>query len=330
MILGVIDNDEKLTDETGRIAALQRYQVLDTPREESFEKITSLVRTVLGTPMCAISLVDRERQWFKSIQGIDAAETPRSVAFCDHTIRTRQAMVVEDALGDPRFADNALVTADPSIRSYAGVPLKTPDGYNLGALCVIDTKPREFTAAQIGILSEFAGLVMDELELRTIAHKDFLTGAATRRAFVDAANREIDRVQRTSHPSSLVIFDIDHFKTVNDRHGHGIGDIVLTKVAVTCDAHLRPNDMLGRIGGEEFAILLPDTDITNAFSAAERLRREIEALVFDAVPGLKVTASFGLAAIASSDDFLSWSAAADEALYEAKHSGRNRTVTRKR
>lgn len=329
MVLSEIDADEKLTDETGRIAALQRYQVLDTPREESFDKITSLVRTVLGVPICAISLVDRERQWFKSIQGLDAAETPRSVAFCDHTIRNRQAMVVHDALADPLFAENPLVTDDPSIRSYAGVPLRTPDGYNLGALCVIDTQPKEFTSAQIGILTEFAGLVMDELELRTIAHKDFLTGAATRRAFVEAAAREIDRFQRTRRPSSLIMFDIDHFKSVNDRFGHGVGDVVLTKVAVTCDTQLRPNDLLGRVGGEEFAILLPDTDIHNALSAAERLRREIEALTF-ATPGLRVTASFGIAAILPTDDFQSWSGAADEALYEAKHSGRNRTVVRER
>jgi diguanylate cyclase (GGDEF)-like protein len=324
--MAVIHADEKLTDEAGRLAALRRYQVMDTPREETFDKITSLVRTILGVPICAVTLIDHDRQWFKSIQGVDAEETPRSVAFCDHTIRSREALVVEDALGDPRFADNPFVTEDPNIRSYAGVPLKTPDGYNLGALCVVDTEPHAFTPAQIDILGNFAGLVMDELELRTIAHKDFLTGAATRRAFVDAANREIDRALRTGRRGSLVTFDLDHFKQINDTYGHAAGDAVLTAVSTTCEVGLRPTDLLGRVGGEEFAILLPEADLDNAISAAERLRRSIEQLVYRDVPGLRATASFGIAQLEPGWDYAHWAEAADQALYEAKHGGRNCTA----
>lgn len=318
--------DPKLADEPGRIAALERYQVLDTPREPAFEKITALVQQVFGAPYCTISLIDRERQWFKSTQGIDASETARDVAFCDHAIRARETMVVEDAQTDARFADNPFVTGDPNIRSYAGVPLSSPDGYNLGTLCVSDTKPRAFSEPQLAILRNFAGLVMDELELRTIAHKDFLTGAATRRAFVDAATRCIERFERKGRPGALVILDIDHFKSINDRFGHPFGDSVLKGVTGACEQLLRATDVLGRLGGEEFGVLLCDTERDEAIAIAERLRAQIAGVEFDAHPGLTVTASFGVAALVGGEDPAAWLAAADDALYEAKRGGRNRTI----
>lgn len=319
-------NDPKLSDEPGRIAALERYRILDTPREQGFEKITSLVRQVLDAPICAVTLIDSERQWFKSIQGLDGDETPRGIAFCDRTIRTHEALVVPDATLDARFADNPFVTGEPNVRSYAGVPLSSPDGYNLGALCVVDTKPREFTPAQIDILRNFAGLVMDELELRTIAHKDFLTGALTRRAFVDAARRDIDRFRRTGRPGSLVMFDLDHFKAINDRFGHPVGDRVLEAVAGACEGMLRPTDLLGRLGGEEFGILMAETGAGDAVSGTDRLRCSIAELEFPAIDGLKVTASFGVAPIVPDRDVPAWMEAADQALYAAKRGGRNRIV----
>ena len=124
----------KFEDEAGRLLALRRYGVLDTAREKNFDVITSLVREVLGVPICAISLIDESRQWFKAIVGLNADGTAREFAFCDHTIRSPGCFVVEDAGADPRFAANPLVTGYPKIRSYAGAPLLTPDGYNGGAL----------------------------------------------------------------------------------------------------------------------------------------------------------------------------------------------------
>ena len=176
--------DSRLLDEPARLAALDRYGILDTPRAEPFDRITSLVRDVLGVPICAVSLVDRERQWFKSTQGIDVTETPRSMSFCSHTILDPGLLVVPNAIDDHRFTNNPLVTGAPHIRSYAGAPLRTPDGYNVGALCAIDTVPRDFSEAQLGILSSFAVLVVDELELRRVAETDHLTGALSRRGFL--------------------------------------------------------------------------------------------------------------------------------------------------
>lgn len=315
----------KLSDETGRQAALARYDVLDTPAEGAFDKITDLVRSVLGVPMSAVSLIDSDRQWFKSHPGIDATETPRSIAFCDHTIRGREAMIVSDASCDERFQANPFVTGDPHVASYAGVPLETPDGYNIGALCAIDTRPRDFDPGQIAILKSLAALVVEQLELRNLAERDSLTGALTRRAFVADVNRKIALYSRSQQPAAIVMIDIDHFKRVNDTFGHAVGDKAIRAVAQLCDEGRRPPDMLGRIGGEEFALLLADTSEDAALQAAQRFCRALRGLVIDNDPPLTLTASFGVAALCEQRlTSESWLAAADAALYEAKRTGRNR------
>ncbi|MDY7523157.1 GAF domain-containing protein [Sphingomonas sp. 10B4] len=160
--------------------------MLDTAVEEPFEKIVTLVRTVLAVPMATVTLVDRDRQWFKAKRGLEATETPRSISFCTHTIAQREPLIVEDARSDQRFADSPLVNGPPYIRSYAGIPLRTPEGYNVGALCAMDTRRRGFSPADIAILGNFANIVCDELELRLIARVDYLTGALTRRGFLES------------------------------------------------------------------------------------------------------------------------------------------------
>lgn len=316
---------DNLTDEAGRRAALARYDVLDTAGEGAFDKITDLVRTVLGVPMSAVSLIDANRQWFKSHPGIAATETPRSIAFCDHTIRRRDPMVVPDASRDSRFQENPFVIGDPNVASYAGVPLETPDGYNIGALCAIDTRPREFDPAQIAVLKSLAALVVEQLELRNLAERDSLTGALTRRAFVADIDRKISLFMRSQQPAAIVMLDIDHFKKINDTFGHPVGDKVIRAVAELCNQERRPPDMLGRLGGEEFALLLAETGEDAAVQAAHRFCRSLRQLIVENDPPLRLTASFGVAAICprrlTSD---AWLAAADEALYEAKRTGRDR------
>lgn len=321
----MIQHDDKLQDELGRLAALRRYSVLDTPPEEPFDKLTKLVQNVLGVPIAAVSLIDAERQWFKSIAGLSACETSREIAFCAHTIKTRDPLVVPDATLDQRFMMNPLVTGDPWVRSYLGVPLETPDGYNLGALCAIDMKPRNFDASQVEIMKSFAALILNELELRQIAMSDGLTGAMTRRGWVEMAEKEIARSSRYGTEAAIIMFDVDHFKAVNDTYGHPAGDTVLRTLTQRCLAELRKSDSLGRIGGEEFAVLLPNTNQADAAGLAERLRRRFAETPV-AVDGidLRVTASFG--ALSLSKDVTSvdaWLAGADGLLYEAKAGGRN-------
>lgn len=320
--------DLLLRDEDARLAALHRLDALDTAAEEPFEKIVDLVRAVLSVPMATVTLVEADRQWFKAHRGMPSQETPRAVSFCTHTIAQREPLVVPDAQADPRFANSPLVTGTPHIRAYAGIPLRTADGYNVGALCAIDSEPRAFSEADIAILANFAAIVMGELELRLIARRDHLTGTLTRRGFVEEAGKALARHARGGAASALALLDVDHFKSINDCHGHPAGDKVLRQLAEVCAGVMRPGDYFGRIGGEEFALLLADASAEEAQAAAERFRAAIEAHRFDigiARP-LAVTASFGVAAIspamASAE---AWLAAADSALYCAKRSGRNRT-----
>ena len=154
-----------LDDEERRLATLGRYGVLDTPPEQAFDDLTRLAAQVLGTPIALVSLIDRERQWFKSRVGVEVCSTPRDLAFCDHAIRLPGVMVVEDASVDPRFANNELVTGEMGIRFYAGAPLIADDGAALGTLCVIDRQPRRLGDGQRETLALLARQVMAQLTL---------------------------------------------------------------------------------------------------------------------------------------------------------------------
>ena len=135
-------------DEVARLAALQRYQILDTLPEAEYDDLTLLASQICQTPISLVSLVDSQRQWFKSHHGLDIEETPRAISFCAHAIRGRTLLEVPDAALDERFSDNVFVTDAPHVRFYAGAPLITPDGLALGTLCVVDYKPRQLTPAQ--------------------------------------------------------------------------------------------------------------------------------------------------------------------------------------
>ncbi len=153
-------------DEAQRLAALRRYDILDTPPEPPFDELTDLAAAICQAPIALISLIDERRQWFKSRVGLAPSETERRVAFCAHALLQPGLLVVEDARRDPRFTDNPLVTRDPGIRFYAGVPLLTPEGDALGTLCVIDRKPRRLAADHARVLRVLSRHVMALLELR--------------------------------------------------------------------------------------------------------------------------------------------------------------------
>ncbi|MGD0102850.1 MAG: ATP-binding protein [Rhodopila sp.] len=185
------------SNEADRLAALHSYQILDTACEDTFDNLTRLAARLTGCPTALVSLVDDDRQWFKSRHGWDAIQTPRDTAFCAHTILDpSRALVVPDAAADIRFADNPLVTGLPGIRFYAGVPLVNPQGYALGTLCTIDYAPKHLDPQDLENLSYLAQAVMSTLELRR----------ATVRAVTMAQAAE-DRLARLieASPTALVV-----------------------------------------------------------------------------------------------------------------------------
>ena len=157
--------------EQRRLETLRLYHILDTAAEKVFDDLTHLASQICQTPISVVSLVDQDRQWFKSKQGLDVSETPREVAFCAHTIESDELFVVEDAQQDQRFANNPLVTADPNIRFYAGAPLAVENGEKLGSLCVIDRVPRTLDDHQRQALIVLRDAVVTQLELRRVARQ---------------------------------------------------------------------------------------------------------------------------------------------------------------
>ncbi len=159
-------------DEQGRMAAVERYAILDTPPDGAFDRITRLASVMLGMPIAIVTIVDHDRIWFKSAEGLSGVEQiDREPGLCASAILGHEAWVVEDAGIDPRALANPLVAGEFGLRSYAGSPLETHDGYNLGTLCVIDRVPRELSPEQIAVLDDLAALVVDALELRLAARQ---------------------------------------------------------------------------------------------------------------------------------------------------------------
>lgn len=176
-------------DEAARLAALRRYRILDTDPERAFDDLTMLASHICRTPIALITLVDADRQWFKSRVGVSISETSRSVSFCTHAIRQRELFVVPDARASETFRDNPFVTAEDGIRFYAGAPLVTPDGHALGTLCVLDKVPRTLTAEQVEALCALKRQVEAQLELR--AHLIELEQALNDRDRAEAEQRRL-------------------------------------------------------------------------------------------------------------------------------------------
>lgn len=437
--------------ERRRLEVLDRYRISGTGHENRFDRICRFASELFSTRMAFVTLIEEERQWFKSCSGFEIEETRRSESFCDHTIRTDDVLVVPDARLDLRFSSLPIVTGEPHIRFYAGAPLITPDGFRLGALCIADTHVREaFSAREQKALAGLAAMVMEHMELRRegipqataasfanatdlslitvdptgriefvnqaalsmfgftrdemignpidmivperfraahnaglarvagggvsrlggkavevsanhkdgtefpieialsvwqderglgmgavikdiserrdrdvrllrLASQDTLTGLANRHRFEALLGEELER----GAPFAVLLFDLDGFKDVNDRFGHGVGDALLQAIGIRLPAALDRNATVSRFGGDEFAVLLSGTADPLVAQAVAGSIIEAFGTPFD-VAGhrFRVGASVGFAlAPAHGADAHELIASADFALYRAKQAG---------
>jgi diguanylate cyclase (GGDEF)-like protein len=329
---------------TLKIANLHANDLFYTPIEERFERITRIARRALLSPVAAISLLNEDKQWFKSAAGWGISELPRDEAICKLTVEANQIVTIGDTLADPRVVTLPVVVAAPRFRAYAGHPLVDEHGACIGTFCVFDLKPREFTPVDRQTLTDLAALAQRELRSDQLTNASAaLTsklGMARRESLMDPLTHLWNRrgasvvlkaafasADQRGAPLALALLDLDNFKRINDTRGHQAGDEVLRRIASRLLSTVRGDDAICRLGGDEFLVLMADTDATTASRVAERIRRAItEAPVPTRDGAVSVSLSVGCTVRQPRDTTAieTLLERADQALMQSKASGRNR------
>lgn len=282
-------------NEASRLDTLRALNILDTSPEERFDRLTRLAKRMFGVPIALVSLVDANRQWFKSCDGLNATETPREISFCGHAILGDDILLIADAAQDPRFHDNPLVVNDPHIRFYAGCPLRAPNGSKLGTLCLIDTETRTLDTDDLRLLRDLACMAEQELAAVHLATLDELTLLSNRRGFLALAQHSLNLCKRMGTPASLLFLDMDRFKQINDSFGHAEGDHALRRFADMLKEVFRDSDVIGRLGGDEFVVLLTNNKPPQTSTLAmARLRQALDVLNRDSTRGYELLFSAGV------------------------------------
>lgn len=281
-------------NEKERIETLHATGVLDTPQEERFDRLTRMAKRLFNVPIALVSLVDANRQWFKSCYGLNVRETSRDISFCGHAILGDDPFVISDAMEDARFADNPLVTGEPHIRFYAGCPLSTANGQKLGTLCIIDRNPKSLCAEDIDILKDLAGMVEKELDSYQMATFDEVTNISNRRGFRILAEHSLSVCARQHIHASLINIDLDKFKFINDKFGHAEGDRALAAFGQLMRTTCRESDVFGRLSGDEFAMLLIDTSPVSAHEVIERFSKAVDEYNAESRRGYDILFSYGI------------------------------------
>ncbi|WP_229776745.1 sensor domain-containing phosphodiesterase [Deinococcus ruber] len=321
-------------EEHDRLAALYRYDILDTSPEPQFDRLVTMASHFFDLPMALVSFIGKDRQWFKANHGVPFSETPRCESFCTVTIAQDDVLLIPDTTLDERFHSYPAVLAEPYIRSYAGAPLITPDGQNIGTFCVLGAEPRAFSTDDQNMLKAFAEMAMDELRLRQalldlsqMAMTDALTSLPNR---VQFRQRLVDACQRADTSGEKVVLgllDLDRFKLINDTLGHGAGDALLSEVAHRLKASVASSDLVARLSGDEFVVLLTDVrSAPDAERVVQRLQRMFAAPFLVGEQEVFVHWSLGLSVYPDDaqelDVLLSH---ADTAMYRAKRAGGGHT-----
>jgi len=314
-----------------RIAALKDLGLLDTEAEEEFDRYTRLATDLLGVPVSLLTLVDADRQFFKSQTGLpdelaDVRQTPLSHSVCQHAVASQQPLIISDAREHPLVAEN-LAVRDLGVIAYAGMPLVLSDGNAVGAFCAIDGAPRDWSEKDLRVLADLAASVTAHLELRrALAERslhDRLTGLANR-AFVTA---QADQLLEAAGPAAAgsvgaICIGLDRFGLVNDAYGAAAADDVLRQVGERLTAAARAGDVVGRVGGDVFAVLGPDLgDEHGAIRLAGRMRDVVSGAPFE-VDGrdVGIGATVGLATGSEGKSGADLLSGADDAMRRGKAS----------
>jgi diguanylate cyclase (GGDEF)-like protein len=342
-------NDTKLTKtfastETLKIANIHSLDLFYTPLEERFERITRIARRALQVPVAAITLLSDEKQWFKSAAGWGISELPRAHSLCRLTVEQNGPLTIADTAQDPRSAQSPIVVSAPRFRAYSGHPLTDEHGNVAGTFCVFDLKPREFSSADRQAIADLAAMSQRELlsDRLTDAHSALTTklSIARRESMMDPLTRLWNRrgasvllkaafgtADQNGSPLTIALLDLDSFKRINDSYGHQIGDEVLRKVASRLVSVVRGDDIVCRMGGDEFLVLMAETDAAAAARIAERIRRTITDTPVptrDGAMTLSVSVGYTVRAPHNSSAIESLLELADQALLQSKAAGRNR------
>lgn len=332
-------------DEPQRLSALRGLNLLDTPMEERFERITRIATRCFGVRSALLSLVDADRQWFKAIEGSEARQTCREISFCGHGILQDELLVVEDARTDPRFMDSPLVTEGPHVVFYAGCPVHAPDGSRIGMLCINDDEPRAFTSDDAALLRDLAALVDTLLASTTPAAAQSMliakSGCERRSELVDPLTRLWNRagimeLAMSMHERAITdcenyatgILDLDDFRKINDRLGRSAGDEVLAATARRVLGAIRETDIVGSLSGNRFLLLLsPCASESEAMALANMVRSNLADNPISTNAGTAcLRASIGMRFVRKGERIGLQSVIdeADRALYEAKQLGKGR------
>lgn len=331
---------------TLKLASLHAIDPFYTPLEERFERITRLARRALKVPIAAITVVQDDRQWFKSIAGLSLTELPVDKSLCAGVLKESRPVIVSDTRLDVDLMAKPLVSGNPGIRFYAGAPIRNADGKTIGTFCAMDVRPRTPDEDFRTILIDLADMAQRELfsaELRNAqsalvsklgkarrqAMFDPLTRLWNRRGGTELLNSALKEATRYNHTLGICLADIDNFKQINDQFGHQVGDQVLRRAAGGIVASVRPQDIVCRYGGEEFLIIVHDVNETGLTAVGERICAGMRKLAMSSGgESLPATISVGVALRARDQDIGADElvARADRALYQSKRAGRDRVT----
>ena len=331
---------------TIKLAQLPESTFFCTPIEERFERLTRLARRALHVPVAAITFLNKEKQWFKSVAGWNVTELPNEQSFCPITLAAGQLTVFEDTRQDAALSHHPLVTTGPQFRFYAGLPIMDESDNLCGTFCVFDQKPRQLSPADRSTLADLAALTQREIvgeHMRSV--HDSLTaklGIARRESMMDPLTRlwnrrgasviiksALDQARQQGSSVGIAILDLDNFKRINDTYGHQTGDEVLRKTALRLIQSIRTNDSVCRIGGDEFLLLMKDTDTETARHTAERVRHSVVETPVPTRQGeIRLSTSIGFAIKPGQDEISveELIERADRALLRSKSLGRDRVA----